>query len=144
MSRLAAVLVLITLSSLELWSATRLVRDAAPAGNATVQSGLGEERAEQPIEQWNATSPDGRTTLSVGRHVDGRLVWRATRSGAELLRWSPMGVRRSDQDFTTDLKFDQASAATRIDESYRTAYGKRRDHRVRSWEMGIAFCRDRV
>jgi hypothetical protein len=139
MSRAAAVVVLITLASLGIGSVNQLARQTGPSRTVTAQAGAAEERAEQPIEQWNATSPDGRTILSVGRHADGRLIWRTTRNGVVVLHWSPLGIRRSDQDFTTDLRLDQASAATRIDESYRTAFGKRREHRVRATERRLAF-----
>jgi hypothetical protein len=139
MPRVAAVLILSTLAVPGFWRSSWPADGTGLAQVLAGQADPSETRAEHPIEQWNATSPDGRTILSVGRYVDGRLVWRATRNGVELLHWSPMGIRRSDQDFTTDLRLDQASAVTQIDETYRTVYGKRREHRVRGTERRLAF-----
>jgi len=76
---------------------------------------------------WTVTSPDGRTTISVARQADGRLLWRVMRDNGPILADSPLGVRRADQAFDADLTFVRASDTRAIDERYTLPHGKRRD-----------------
>src|SRR3954447_26246362 len=79
---------------------------------------------------WALNSPDGHNTIAVARLDDGRLIWRVMRDQYQLLIYSPLGLRRTDQDFTTGVRFVDISPLRVIDERYTTPAGKRRDHHV--------------
>lgn len=90
-------------------------------------------------QQWDLSSPDNRTTIAVMRAPDGQLTWRATRAGAVVIAASPLGLKRSDQDFTTGLTLVRATPVTLVSEDYRTVHGKRREHHVRGRERTLSF-----
>jgi len=83
-------------------------------------------------EEWTVASPDGRLAVTLSRSADGRLSWRASRSGAVVIADSPLGLRRADQAFTDGLKVVRASTVGAIDETYEMPHGKRRRHQVRA------------
>ena len=88
-------------------------------------------------EEWTVASPDGRLALTLSRSADGRLSWRASRSGAVVIADSPLGLRRADQAFTDGLKVVRASTVGAIDETYEMPHGKRRRHQVRAREQTV-------
>jgi alpha-glucosidase len=88
---------------------------------------------------WAVTSPDGRTTVSVARQGDGRLLWRVMRDNQPVLADAPLGVRRADQAFDADLVFVGASDTRTIEERYTLPLGKRRDHHVAGRERTLTF-----
>jgi alpha-glucosidase len=105
----------------------------------------------KPDEGWLTTSPGGLTAVQVrvidlggtAGYPDGpRLYYRAFQ-GAEgtrspLLDWSPLGITRADQDFTTDLAL--VEEATRpIVEEYTLPRGKRHQYRNRGVERRLSF-----
>jgi len=88
---------------------------------------------------WAVNSPDSHNTIAVARLEDGRLVWRVARDRYELVADSPLGLRRADQDFTTGLRVVESSPVQRIDETYTTPAGKRRNHHVVGNERTVTF-----
>ncbi|MBI3265077.1 MAG: glycoside hydrolase family 97 catalytic domain-containing protein [Acidobacteria bacterium] len=90
-------------------------------------------------QEWSATSPDGRTTITLALRDGGRLSWRVAHAGSNVLADSPLGIRRADQSFAEGLKLVAARDAVAIDERYQTPHGKRRDHHVRGRERTLAF-----
>jgi hypothetical protein len=93
----------------------------------------------QASSEWSLTSPDGRLTISVTRHAEGRLTWHVTRGGSEILGASPLGVRRTDQTFIDALTLVEARRATNVDEIYEIPYGKRWRHFVHGRERVLTF-----
>src|SRR6266550_4506366 len=92
-----------------------------------------------PAEEWTVASPDGRLGITLVRHPDGRLSWRAARGSAVVIADSPLGLRRADQAFTEGLKTVGASKVTLVDESYEMPHGKRRLHQVHAREQTVEF-----
>jgi alpha-glucosidase len=90
-------------------------------------------------EDWAVLSPDGRTTVTLTRHAEGRLTWRAARGRAPVIGESPLGITREDQAFNEGLKLIRASPVAPVNETYETVHGKRRVHRVRGNERTVAF-----
>lgn len=90
-------------------------------------------------QEWSLASPDGRTTVTVARHDDGRLTWRASREKSPVLAASPLGVRRTDQSFVDGLTLVRAADPVSVDERYQTPHGKRREHDVRGRERTLTF-----
>jgi alpha-glucosidase len=101
-----------------------------------VDSAAGPQDAAQ---HWDLKSPDGRTSIVLSRQADGRLTYRVLRGRAVVLDESPLGVRRSDQLFVDGLAFTRATEAVAVNETYDTAYGKRRNHVVRGRERVVSF-----
>ena len=90
-------------------------------------------------EEWKVISPDGRLAITLVRHADGRLSWRAARGSAVVVADSPLGLRRADQAFTEGLKVVRASSVAVLDETYELPHGKRRRHQVRGREQTVEF-----
>jgi hypothetical protein len=90
-------------------------------------------------QEWTLDSPDGRTRISVVRDNDGQLAWRVSHQDAPILLDSPLGIRRSDQEFVRGLTFVGASEPRTVDERYQTLHGKRREHVVNGRERVLTF-----
>src|SRR6266542_5968343 len=90
-------------------------------------------------QSWSVASPDGRTTIAVGRKPDGTLTYRVARGTQPILGDSPLGIRRADQAFEAGLAFVAASPVRAIDERYAMPHGKRKDHHVLGRERTLTF-----
>jgi alpha-glucosidase len=90
-------------------------------------------------QQWEVTSPNGRTALVLTRHGDGQLTWQARRGKTAVVAESPLGVERSDAAFVTGLRFVSATASNPVDDVYHTPYGKRTTHPVHGRERTVSF-----
>ena len=81
-------------------------------------------------------SPDGRTVIEIRRyHVKadqfGPLLYNVTRDGREVLRDSPLGIQREDEDFTgADVGLVGGTSLQTIDEQYTLPHGKAKSHHV--------------
>ncbi|SDH09566.1 glycoside hydrolase family 97 protein [Nonomuraea jiangxiensis] len=85
--------------------------------------------SDHDIEVAVALSPEGELTMEV-RHA-GRVVVAPSR----------LGLRAAHEDLSTGLAFEAISGPRRIDESYRTVIGKRREHRHTATEWTLAFAK---
>ncbi len=90
-------------------------------------------------QEWTLDSPDGRTRITVARSNDGELAWRVSHQNVPILLDSPLGIRRTDQEFVRGLTLVSASEPRTIDERYRLPHGKRRDHVVNGRERVLTF-----
>src|SRR6185295_14480911 len=67
-----------------------------------------------------------------------RLQYRVLHGATEVLAWSPLGITRSDQDFTANLSFAGESSRPIVEE-YDLRRGKRLHHLNRGVERTISF-----
>ncbi len=67
---------------------------------------------------WPLSSPDGRCEISVFLGADGGLAYEVSRAGKTVIRKSPLGLRRDDQQFERGLVLERAGLV----ESRREAY----------------------
>jgi hypothetical protein len=93
-------------------------------------------RSVPPRVLATVKSPDGRTAIQLLRyHVAadkyGPLLYRVTRDGKDVIRDSPLGLRRADEDFDTEtMTLIGGTPPRSIDERYTLPHGKARAHHV--------------
>jgi hypothetical protein len=89
-------------------------------------------RAATGSEAWSLESPEGRCRISVSLD-QGRLSYQVFRAGQLVLPASPLGLRRDDADFSTELAFDHAEKPQTHREKYELFAGPqpRVDHLVK-------------
>jgi hypothetical protein len=113
-----------------------LLKIAGVAGGTLVGAvGTGAARA------WSVTGPDGDRRATVRKSADGSLLLSVAHlglDGPQTLLECPLGLRTADADYTRLPSF-AGRTDRRIDESYTTVTGKRREHRHRAVEMTLAF-----
>ncbi|MGH7989027.1 MAG: glycoside hydrolase family 97 N-terminal domain-containing protein, partial [Limisphaerales bacterium] len=71
---------------------------------------------------WSLTSPDGQCEISVSLAV-GDLSYQAFRDGKVVIKKSPLGLRRDDQDFENSLTLDRAEKKVSRREKYQLFAG---------------------
>jgi uncharacterized membrane protein len=112
-------------------------RDTAATHAATAGGG----RTAPPAQEWQLAAPAGPgqpITATVQLDSAGRL-WMVVRHGAtEVLRPSALGIRTTEADLTTGLRFTGRSDA-RITGRYATTVGRRRSHTVDAAETTLQF-----
>ncbi|NOY60873.1 MAG: glycoside hydrolase family 97 protein, partial [Calditrichaeota bacterium] len=100
------------------------------------------------LSKWELLSPNGNIRLVVklanlnkpGYPADKvRLYYRVEFGKKIILPFSPLGIRRRDQDFIDGLQFVSASGVSTIDESYKLAHGKRSECRNHANEITLNF-----
>jgi alpha-glucosidase len=104
-----------------------------------------------PAEGWSIRSPGGQITVEVRSFApqgvseypgQPRLYYRAFVGGGEarfeMLRWSPLGITRADEDFTDDLHFIGDSQRL-VTERYTMARGKRTQVSNTGTEQVLSF-----
>lgn len=104
-----------------------------------------------PPDGWVTSSPGGLVHLQVamkdlagaaGLAAGPRLYYRVAHGAGdarvEVLAWSPLGVVRSDQDFTTTLTF-VGERTTPVREEYTLPRGKRSQYRNQGVERVLSF-----
>src|SRR4051812_26922414 len=85
-------------------------------------------QAELPAEAFRVTNEENtlRFTLQIDQ---GSASYRVDRLSSErivpILESSPLGLLRTDDDFTSGLRFVSSSAPRKIDETYAMVAGKR-------------------
>ena len=99
--------------------------------------------------RWDVVSPNGQTEIRVSLTAPGRvadypaastrLYYEVRYGGQTVMRLSPLGISRSDQDFVDDLSFVTVSAGKAIDETYELIHGKRRVCHARAQEKTVTF-----
>lgn len=107
-----------------------------------------------PKKNWTLTSPDGNIRLAVERTHDlkqkelsvleqasllYKVDYRISGKWIELIGLSPLGIQRTDQDFTNGLKFQSGGKKRSIQESYTMLTGKRRFCQNTGNEMTLNF-----
>jgi hypothetical protein len=103
-------------------------------------------------EQWQIHSPDGAVCATVALDDLGSLegyshgvrpyyqVSRKSEQGdLPVLRYSPLGITRSDQTFVDGLKSVGLSKIRAVEENYTLAHGKRRECSVRANRQTFTF-----
>ncbi len=99
-------------------------------------------RAGAADDQWTVRSPEGEITFEL-RLATGALTYTVSRQQGgqthEILRRSPLGVRRDDQGFLDGLKFLEAAPLRAVDDAYVAPHGKRRNVRHRANEQVFSF-----
>jgi len=67
---------------------------------------------------WSLTSPDGHCAISVSLAGNGDLSYEVSRDGKTVIKKSPLGLQRDDQDFEHSLVFDHAGKIEKRREKY--------------------------
>jgi hypothetical protein len=93
-------------------------------------------------EQWAITSPDGMITGQILMDSEGQLSYSLHHQGqgrqAEIIRPSPLGIIREDQEFIR-LKLVGSMETGPLGENYTMATGKRKDLSTRYNELTLEF-----
>jgi hypothetical protein len=84
---------------------------------ALLFSSLETIQAAADSDTWSLQSPDGRCNISVTLD-QGRLTYQVFHTGQTVLPDSPLGLRRSDEDFSANLAFDHATKPKTQREKY--------------------------
>lgn len=97
---------------------------------------------------WDVTSPDGHAAISVRMGESDRaaypapgprLFFEARYDGTVVVRPSPLGIGRMDENFVDDLKLVETGGVKTIDEKYTMLTGKRKDCRNYAKEQTLTF-----
>jgi hypothetical protein len=105
-------------------------------------------RTSSAADQWEVRSPDGEIVfaLRLGPGPGGRagaLSYAVSRQHGsqtrEILRRSPLGVRRDDQTFLDGLELVEVAPPRAVDDAYVAPHGKRRNVRHRANEQVFSF-----
>jgi alpha-glucosidase len=75
-------------------------------------------RATSETNSWLLTSPDGQCAITVLLNNDGDLSCHVSCAGKVVIRKSPLGLQRDDQDFEHSLVFDHAGKIEKQREKY--------------------------
>lgn len=90
------------------------------------------------MTNWQLTSPDGLIECHVVLS-DGALSYRVTHDGVAVLSSSPLGLVRSDSDFSSDLVPVGAVGSDLIEDEYTVVHGKQR-HVTTAWrQLTLSF-----
>lgn len=96
-----------------------------------------------PNTSWSVQSPSGNLQAEVSLVSNGRLVYSvmlADSSGQEpLIGLSPMGLIRSDGDFSSEMKFIGATPAVAVVDSFVLTVGKQLKNVNRANEITLTF-----
>lgn len=87
---------------------------------------------------WDVSSPDGKTTLSVMKQNGGSLTYQVTRNHKIILENAPLGLSTSVADFQTGLTH-QSQASKSIHENYSLVSGKKRECINHCNELTLTF-----
>jgi hypothetical protein len=98
-------------------------------------------------DHWTVHSPDGEVVfelrLGSGAGASGALTYTVSRrhegQTREILRRSPLGVRRDDQSFLDGLRLVEAAPPRAVNEAYVAPHGKRRNVQHRASEQVFSF-----
>lgn len=67
---------------------------------------------------WSLASPDSRCTISISLNTNGRLSYQVSREGKLVIRPWPLGIRRDDQSFDSELRLQRAGKGRHCREVY--------------------------
>jgi alpha-glucosidase len=96
---------------------------------------------------WRIDSPEGKVGLEIAvlepdtpeAALHYRVLLQGPTGSVPALDWSPLGIRRADQDLATGLKVLSASPAESLDERYELPHGKQRQVRARSRQLTLGL-----
>jgi alpha-glucosidase len=88
-------------------------------------------------QQWKLLSPDKAVQVQL-KNTNGTVSYSVILKDVTVMTWSPLGIDREDQGFSTDLKFIKKKKAA-IDEHYTLRVGKRLACRNQANEMTLTF-----
>jgi len=77
------------------------------------------------MEKYEIKSPDAKITVNFWLLPSGEPVYSVAHSGELVILPSKLGIVRSDENFSTGLKIDSASAVKLISDQYTLLHGKR-------------------
>ena len=99
--------------------------------------------------RWSVVSPDGRTEIQLTLPAPGqtadfpaaqkRLYYEVRHCGRRVLGRSPLGIRRTDEDFVDGLSFVKATSVEALDETYTLIHGKRKVCHAQAGERTMTF-----
>ena len=89
--------------------------------------------------QWTLSSPDNKVNINVFHSEEGKLSYNVKYNGKEVVQPSPLGIDRSDEQFSANLTFFSASAVNPIDEKYSLKSGKKLNLRNYCKEQTLSF-----
>lgn len=95
-------------------------------------------------ENWVLSSPNGALSISVlntkeGQDGDFRLFYTISINKTQILKQSPLGIDRADEQFSKNLTLVSESNVVTIDEKYRLKSGKRLECRNHANEKTLTF-----
>ena len=103
-------------------------------------------------QEWALTSPNGLVKLSVklgaqasagNQRSVSALAYRVELGSgperAQVIDFSPLGLRFHGRNFAEDLRFDKAQAEKSVEASYTLLHGKRKQCRNQARELTLAF-----
>ncbi len=76
-------------------------------------------------ESYSVKSPDAKITVNFWLNSSGEPFYSVNHVGSVILKQSRLGIIRSDEDFSSDLKLDSASNETALSDNYTLLHGKR-------------------
>lgn len=88
-------------------------------------------------QEWKLSSPDKDIGIIL-KNENGVIAYGVSFRNATVIEWSPLGINRDDQGFSSDLKFTRAKTAT-VDERYKLSVGKKLECRNHANEITLAF-----
>lgn len=88
---------------------------------------------------WTLESPDGKVAIRVALAGKAQLHYDVACDRQTVVSSSPLGISRRDQSFVDGLKFVEAGAVRKIDETYTMTSGKRKTCRSFANEQTLVF-----
>ena len=76
-------------------------------------------------ESYTLRSPDNNISANVWLTSAGSPVYSVSYLGSTILKESKLGIARSDEDFSSGMTLDSASAVSQVSEKYTLLHGKR-------------------
>jgi alpha-glucosidase len=77
------------------------------------------------IDTYTLKSPDNKIQVNFSLTSAGEAVYSISHLGSTVLKQSKLGIRRSDQDFSTSLTLESVSEQITISDNYTLLHGKR-------------------
>lgn len=86
-------------------------------------------------KEYGIKSPDGQLQVTFSMSPDHMARYMIERKGAQVLKYSHLGIIRNDGNFAKDLKLVSASNITSVSEHYSMKTGKRKDRSYKADEQ---------
>ncbi|NJK96533.1 MAG: hypothetical protein HC905_17890 [Bacteroidales bacterium] len=94
-------------------------------------------------KEWSVTSPSGQIKFSLSLGQNNQLFYQVftgdSSSGKPVILSSPLGIKRSDQSFTENLKFVSTEPVKTFSESFTLPLGKQKSLTNTGNELVITF-----
>ncbi len=96
--------------------------------------------------KWALASPDGKLSINVELKVSSisyNVIKIKNGKAIKVIKQSPLGITRKDQDFNGNLKFVSKNKVSVIDETYKMLVGKKANLRNHANEQVLTFVNDK-